>query len=123
MRGRIAADQHHEEALARWEAALAPSVRLVSSFHVLDEALTLLIRRTTPGWAAGWAEDALACSAIEWVEADTEYWRRAIQMVRKFGDQGVSCTDCLSFAIMRRLGIKKVLGFDRHFAAVGFSFL
>lgn len=57
------------------------------------------------------------------MEAGPEDWRRAIQMVRKYGDQGISCTDCLSFAIMRRLGIKKVLGFDRRFAAAGFSLL
>lgn len=34
---------------------------------------------------------------------------------------GLSFTDCVSFAMMKRLGIKKYFGFDEHFDRAGFE--
>ncbi len=36
-------------------------------------------------------------------------------------DQGVSFTDALSFAVMRRLSIGRAFTFDRHLALAGFE--
>jgi predicted nucleic acid-binding protein len=38
-----------------------------------------------------------------------------------FGDQAVSFTDALSFAVMRRMRIERAFSFDRHFALAGFE--
>jgi predicted nucleic acid-binding protein len=43
--------------------------------------------------------------------------------MRKFADQGMSFTDCVSFAIMRRRRIRTVFTFDRHFQQAGFRLL
>jgi predicted nucleic acid-binding protein len=48
---------------------------------------------------------------------------KAIEFFRKFADQKVSFTDCLSFAIMNRVGLKEVFTFDRHFGLAGFNLI
>jgi len=48
---------------------------------------------------------------------------RALALFKKYADQKISFTDCISFAIMQRLHIQKVFGFDRHFRFLGFDLL
>ena len=43
--------------------------------------------------------------------------------MRKYADQQISFTDCVSFAMMRRLGIGAAFAFDRHFRDAGFQMI
>ena len=45
----------------------------------------------------------------------------AIDLFAKFADQGVSFTDCVSFALMRKNRIRKAFTFDQHFLFAGFE--
>ncbi len=114
----IANDQHHAAALESWQVLATGRRALFSSEHVFDETITLLARRTTYAWAADWGRDALA-SGILWLRADLDEWKAALRLMHKYADQGVSFTDCVSFVLMRREGLKEVFGFDGHFAAAG----
>ncbi len=40
--------------------------------------------------------------------------------MRKFAEHGVSFTDCVSIALLKKEGTKDVFGFDRHFEYAGF---
>lgn len=115
----IANDQHHAVAAEHWRVLLSGRTALYSSEHVLDETMTLLARRTTYAWAADWGSDVLA-SGISWLRAEEKDWKEALRLMRKFADQSVSFTDCVSFVLMRREGLRDVFGFDGHFAAAGF---
>lgn len=115
----IANDQHHAAAVSFWNFLDDDRVALYSSEHVLDEAMTLLARRTSYTWAAGWGQDALS-SGISWLKAEEKDWIAALRSMRKFADQGISFTDCVSFVLMRREGLRDAFGFDRHFSAAGF---
>jgi predicted nucleic acid-binding protein len=115
----IANDQHHAAATEHWRDLSSARTALYSSEHVLDETMTLLARRTTYAWAADWGRDALA-SGISWLRADEMEWKQALRLMQKFADQGVSFTDCVSFVLMRREGLREVFGFDGHFTAAGF---
>ena len=44
--------------------------------------------------------------------------KEAVELFRKYADQKVSFTDCLSFVSMKRLSIRTAFTFDRHFADV-----
>jgi predicted nucleic acid-binding protein len=115
----IAGDQFHAIARQSWSEVEKRGHRLVSSEHVLDESVTLIARRSHYAFASQWGRDALE-SGIEWLRAGEEDWAKALVLMRKFADQGVSFTDCMSAVLMKRAGLKRVFGFDRHFEAMGF---
>jgi len=50
-----------------------------------------------------------------------EDFEEARTYLDKFSDQRISFTDATSFSLMRRHNIRKVFGFDRHFAMAGFE--
>jgi predicted nucleic acid-binding protein len=115
----IADDQHHRRAADFWSDLQDQVPRLYSSQHVLDETATLLARRTSYAWAADWGRDVFA-AGIQWLEADEKDLLDAFAQMRKFADQAVSFTDCLSFVLMRKEKLHDVFGFDSHFTAAGF---
>jgi len=116
----IAADQHHRRATDLWDTLKDQGTQLFSSQHVLDETATLLARRTTYAWAADWGRDVLA-AGFRWLTADENDLSAAFVQMRKYADQGVSFTDCVSFVLMRKERLRYVFGFDRHFEAAGFQ--
>jgi hypothetical protein len=115
----IAGDQFHAIARQSWSEVETRGHRLVSSEHVLDESVTLIARQSHYAFASQWGRDALE-SGIEWLRAGEEDWAKALVLMRKFADKGVSFTDCMSAVLMKRAGLKRVFGFDRHFESMGF---
>jgi predicted nucleic acid-binding protein len=114
-------DQHHLASRRGWESLENVAVRLCSSEHVLDEAISLLIRHAGGAYAARWAREHLASDEITWLAPSREDWHEALRWLEKFSDQKVSFTDCLSFSLMRREAIPGVFGFDRHFTLAGYE--
>jgi predicted nucleic acid-binding protein len=115
----IVADQFHSVARQLWGEIECKGVRLFSSEHVLDESATLIARRSNYAFAADWGADVLE-SGIEWLRPEEGEWAKALRLMRKYADQAVSFTDCLSAVLMKREGLKRVFGFDRHFEAMRF---
>ena len=113
-------DQYHTVAAAGWEILAESAVPMITTDHVLDETLTLLGRRASYALAAARGVDYLESSALTVFQPSREDLLNATKGMRKYADQGVSFTDCLSFAVMKRERIKNVFGFDRHFEAAGF---
>jgi predicted nucleic acid-binding protein len=119
----ISADGHHSAASRLWEELAKNSIQLYSSEHVLDETLTLLARRAGYGYAASWGELHLESQNIRWLSPRSADLTTALRAMRKYADQAVSFTDCVSSVLMRREGIKRVFTFDRHFGYMGFSMM
>lgn len=116
----IQRDQHFDEAVEVWKSLSDAPEALFTSEHCIDEAATLLARRTNYAFAARWGAD-LWESGINVLRAEPGDLKNGFSLMQKFADQGVSFTDCLSFAIMQRERIGRVFGFDRHFEAAGFK--
>jgi uncharacterized protein len=115
----IAADQFHQAASQAWHEVERRGLRLFSSEHILDESATLIARRSHYAFAAEWGRDVLE-SGMEWLPADQADLANALILMRKYADQAVSFTDCLSAVRMKRAGLKDVFGFDHHFRSMGF---
>jgi predicted nucleic acid-binding protein len=115
----IAADQHHGKAVEFWNRIHGEGSELYSSEHVLDETATLLARRTSYAWSTGWGRDVLG-AGVHFLATEEGDLLEAFFLMKKFADQAVSFTDCISFVLMKKEGLRDVFGFDRHFASAGF---
>jgi hypothetical protein len=111
-------DQNHPIASEVWKKL--DQTPLVTTNHVLEETLTLLGRRIGCTAAAGIADLILRSSTIDIIYTSREEEHDALSCFRKFADQRVSFTDCISFSVMRRHHIDTAFTFDRHFLNAGF---
>lgn len=117
----IEQDVHHARSSRLWSEFKAESVRCTTSNFVLSEVITFLARRGTYRLAANTARTLYASRALEILRPGPEEETEAIRLFEKYADQEVSFTDAVSFALMRRLGIKRAFTFDRHFRLAGFE--
>jgi uncharacterized protein len=117
----LSRDQHHAAAVEAWARLAGDRERCVTSSFVLDETVTLLSRRAGPAFAAERALALLGSTALSILRPEPRDEEEALRWLEKLGGQDVSFTDCVSFALMKRHRLPRVFGFDRHFAAAGFT--
>lgn len=117
----VSHDQFHAKARRAWKDLEKAKSPLFTSSFVLDETFTLLARRTSYAFAADRAEAAYTSRVLTILRPGPDDELEALGLFRKLGDQEVSFTDCVSFALMRRHRLSRAFTFDRHFAAAGFT--
>jgi hypothetical protein len=82
---------------------------------VADEVLTLIKARfgTHLALEAGEALWSESLATLVYLTAGdiTQAWR----IFQRYTDKEWSFTDCTSYAVMRRLGIRRAFAFDHHF--------
>jgi len=110
-------DQYHLQAAKLWRTVERP---VLTSNHVMDELATLLGRQAGFAEAANRMTDLYQSPTIDILSSTREDELDALSLMRKFADQEVSFTDCVSFAIMRRQRIRTAFTFDGHFRLAGF---
>jgi predicted nucleic acid-binding protein len=114
-------DACHQRATAIWKRIAGQA--LFTSNHVLDETLTLLARRAGSRFAADRADNIYASVALDILYSTKDDEIEAIRLFRKYSDQDVSFTACVSFVLMHRHGIAAAFTFDHHFLVAGFRTL
>ncbi len=55
------------------------------------------------------------------IHVDPTLFQEGWRLFQRHRDKRYSLTDCISFAVMKRLKIKTALTFDRHFLQAGFE--
>jgi uncharacterized protein len=113
-------DQYHAHASKVFPSLPRP---FSTSNHVVDELATLLGRVAGYRYAADRIEDLYSSPSIDVLPSTRHDEIEAIRWMRKYADadKEISFTDCVSFTMMRRLGIRAAFTFDRHFRDAGFQ--
>ena len=112
-------DQWHRAALR----APVTGVLLVTSSAVIDETVTYLQRAGQLSAALAFLQQMRMNEEVEIVYPDPSLQAEAWDLFAKWGGSGANAVDCVSFAIMRRFGIRKAFTFDAHFRKAGFEIL
>lgn len=112
-------DEFHQTALTIWKKLEAKNVTLITSNYILDETFTLIRKRlgvsTVDEFRRYLTESSTVVKIVRVTltdEAAAWDW-----FLKDWSE--LSFTDCISFAVMKRLGIKNVATFDGHFARAG----
>jgi predicted nucleic acid-binding protein len=114
-------DSAHPVAARTWQQLLAAGAPLHTCSYVLVELSALLQRRLGTG-----AVDALGTYVLPWVQVlwiDEALHAQAVAGLLAARRRDRSLVDCAGFATMRRLGLRRVFTFDKHFAEQGFAVL
>lgn len=113
-------DREHREvknALASFKG------RLVTSNFVVDETVTLCLFRLGHRAAVVLGETLFTSRMIDLARLAPEDEQAAWSLFVACADKQYSFTDCTSFTVMRRLGVKTALALDEDFVHEGFEVL
>jgi predicted nucleic acid-binding protein len=114
----IANDENHAKAAAIWKSLASGNNRIVTSNYTVVETISLAQRRRGIGAVHAFIrllEDA------EVIFVDEPLHRTAIEECLRNSRRHLSFVDHVSFAFMRRHGIRTAFAFDKDFAAHGFK--
>ena len=97
--------------------------RLVTSNFVFDETTTLCRSRLGHAFALLVGDTLRDADTVDLVRVTADDESRAWALFAERGDKRYSFTDCTSFVLMRRLGIRQAGSLDADFAREGFGVL
>jgi uncharacterized protein len=112
-------DQWHKMAVA----ATTPGLRFITSSLAISETVALLQARRQFSTALDFLQRIRFEPTVQIVYVDAVLQSEAWDLFHRWGSSGANPVDCASFAIMRRMNIKKAFTFDQHFRTAGFDTL
>ncbi len=114
-------DQYHKEAYKFWNEIVLSKEDCTTSILVLNETINLLSRRCSYEFAYQIAEKLFASKLLNILRTNIEDEKNALELLKKYSDQKISYTDCVSFVLMKKNKIKRAFTFDQHFNYVGLT--
>jgi predicted nucleic acid-binding protein len=97
--------------------------KIITSYYIIDEALTRIRYSVGNKEAVKWGKDILASRVVEKMEVGKEIFELAWEIFETYEDKKLSFTDCTSFALMKKRNVEKVFSFDKDFETMGFSLM
>jgi uncharacterized protein len=115
-----ASDDYHARAVELQSQLTRGRRRFLTTDYIADETATLLMIRHSHAAASDFLASVTDTRAlrIEWVGQDR--FDAAASLFRNRPDKGWSFTDCVSFTVMRELGLHDCFTTDHHFDQAGF---
>lgn len=112
-------DPYRSQAISAWQTLAEQGREVMTTDAVVVEVLDYLSRYLPGDVTAAGAVAMMNIPFLRVVEVEGDDFERAIGVMNRYRDQQFSFTDCLSFAVMKRLGIRRAFTFDHHFAVAG----
>ena len=113
-----AGEEAHAAAAAAWDQFRSEE-HLVTSSYVLAELYALVQRRAGMAALRGLTTDIVPLLEVHWV--DNRVHDPAVEALLQANRRDLSLVDCVSFVLMRSLGIRRAFTVDPHFADQGFE--
>ena len=114
-------DQYHDAAVQHWRDLTTQLPPLVTTSYVFDEVVTFFNSRNQHAKASEIGNRLLHSPTVQLVHVDEALFYDAWRYFTQHSDKSYSLTDCVSFMVMERLGIRTALAFDQHFVQAGFE--
>jgi len=112
-------DADHLAAQETWGRLFLSDRELVTTSYVILETCALMQRRLGLESVRLLHEKIYPRLHVEWVDAHIH--EIAVTVLLSAGRRHLSLVDCVSFQVMRQLGINEVFTFDEHFREQGFD--
>lgn len=113
-------DTLHAEALAIKKRVLEAGKSLLTSDYVLDESYTIIRMGAGHRIAVEFGEEVRGSRLVQVEYMTTDRIEAAWILFKRYRDMDFSVTDCTSFVLMKKLGLREALAFDGHFTQAGF---
>lgn len=110
-------DQHHTSA----KNFLKKQTLLITTDYIVDETVTLILTRVGRKASEQFLQMVERSRFVRLEMIGEEAFKEATRIFLHHRDKSWSFTDCTSYAVMKRLKITRVFGFDSHFEQMGFS--
>jgi uncharacterized protein len=114
-------DQHHQLALEHWNTLVRSLPPLVTTSYVCSEVVTFFNVRNQHAKAVELGNRLVRSRAIRFIHVEEVLFHEGWDYLAGHADKSYSLTDCVSFVVMKRLGIRTALTVDRHFVQAGFE--
>lgn len=113
-------DDFHADSEKIWSKLALEKARFVTTNFVLDESFTLIKLRCGKKVVNDFRQGLATSLKIKLIRTMSQDEAAAWNwFLLDWSD--LSFTDCVSFAVMKRLGLERVATFDQHFAKAGFQ--
>jgi predicted nucleic acid-binding protein len=100
-------------------AFIASKPRLATTNFVIDETITLVLKRLGYWPAREIGEKLWSGQQARIIYVSRADQHAAWELFKRYDDKEFSFTDCTSFAVMARLGLRYAFAFDEHFEQTG----
>jgi predicted nucleic acid-binding protein len=114
-------DQHHQEAVAHWENLSASRPPLVTTTLVICEVVNYFQGKNQHAKSVEMGTWLMGGDEVQLERVDEALFLEGWEYLVRHRDKSYSLTDCVSFVLMNRLGIRAALTFDHHFVQAGFE--
>lgn len=111
-------EKNHEAAWVIWERLIGEGEELKTSSFVLVECYALVSRLGLEA-VRTMHEELLPLVEVSWVDHTT--FAEAVSALLVASRRELSLVDCVSFVLMRKLGVIHVFAWDHHFEEQGFQ--